>query len=144
MSQTVIEYGAPVSLCIGDTVYGLCEAEHRNINGTRIRHYVVRRYVVCGISAETETESWAAAKRVPEVRFTAFRRCGRSAPDFTRISFLPHQIDPVAVRNEYSVFTSYNRACILSEELNAAQDARARGEGVSLEWKESNDKEVRA
>jgi hypothetical protein len=144
MSQTVIDYDAPVSLCIGDPVYGLYEAEHRDLNGARIRHYVVRRYAICGISAETETESWAAAKRAPEVRFTAFRRYGRSAPAFTRISFLPHQIDPVAVRNEHSVFTSYNRACILSEELNAAQDARARDAGVSLEWKESNDKEVRA
>ena len=144
MSQTVIEYDAPASICIGDTIYGLYEAEHHNLSGTRIRHYVVRRYAICGISAETETESWAAAKRIPEVRFAAFRRFGRSALDFIRISFLPHQIDPIAMRNERSVFTSYENACQLAEELNAAQDALARDAGVPLEWKERNDKEIRA
>ena len=143
MSQTIIEYGAPVSLCIGDTVYGILEAEHRDLSDMRIRHYVVRRYVVCGISAETETESWAAAKRAPEVRFTAFRRCGRSVSDFTRISFLPHQVDPVAIHDARSVFTSYRIACQVAEKLNFAQDACATGKGFSVEWTERNDKEVK-
>ena len=144
MSKTVIEYISSIDLNLGDTVYGLYEAEHRDLNGTRIRHYVVRRFYVCGISAETDTDSWSAAKRPPEVRFTAFRRHGRSYPDFTRISFMPHQIDPVALLNERSVFTSYIDACRLADDLNAAQDAYANNAGISLEWKEKNDKEARS